>query len=150
MILLDTSVFIASFIKEHIHHSCSIELISQVYKKKYKACVSPHVLAECYATLTVIPQKESLSTADVLVILRKYILDCFQIIPLNEDDYRKALDCVASKNLKSGSIFDALIFQTAVKVKVDSLITWNTKHFNRFLSENMNEIKVMTPSGFLG
>lgn len=150
MILIDTSVFISDFIKEHPHHQPSLELMSRVHKNVFKGVVALHTLAECYSTLTVIPQKAVVTPEMVKNLIKVHIVDHFKLISLTYEDYQLAIDHVVIKNLKSGAIFDALIFQAALKAKARSLITWNTKHFTRFLSGTPDDIKILTPSELLG
>ncbi|MGK7893440.1 MAG: hypothetical protein AB4372_07405 [Xenococcus sp. (in: cyanobacteria)] len=45
-------------------------------------------------------------------------------------------------NLPGGGIFDAIIAQAALKVKVDIILTLNPNHFNRLGKEVAQKVKI--------
>jgi predicted nucleic acid-binding protein len=144
-LLCDTSVLIAAMVKEHPEHLASFQLIQAVKHGNQKEVVATHTVAECYAVLTALPKAPLVVPSEAREVIRKVILDLFDLIDLNSKDYEKAIDWVAEKNLKSGAIFDALIAHAALKKKIPNLITWNVKHFDRFSS---GDLKVITPADF--
>ncbi len=62
--------------------------------------------------------------------------DQYEHVELGIDDYLRAIDRCADRNLSSGVVFDALHFEAAVKANVEVLYTANTKDFLRFVDDN--------------
>ena len=67
-----------------------------------------------------------------LNLIRENVLSKFDVVELSAKDYENALDRVANLKLRSGAIYDALIWQAAVKKKAKTFYTWNIGHFRRF------------------
>lgn len=122
----DTSVLIAAFWRGHSHHEASLKLVSAASKRK-SACAM-HTLAEVYATMTVLPVKEVIPPEQALLFVQE-VRDRFTIVSLDEDEYFKAIERVAAQGFVSGKIYDALLLQCAVKVRAETIYTWNLKHF---------------------
>ena len=141
-VLCDTSVFVAGTLRGHVHHARTLPLLDSITAGTIKGVMASHSLAECYASLTSIPPP--MNPAETREILQKNLMSFFKILELSQQDYQNAIDRVVEKHLRSGAIYDALIFQSAVKGKVDKLVTWNLKHFVRL----GDEIQVVTPETF--
>ncbi|OGP09288.1 MAG: hypothetical protein A2048_10250 [Deltaproteobacteria bacterium GWA2_45_12] len=139
-ILLDTSVLVASFIENHVHHGPSLKFLERMRDKKEEGYVSCHGLAECYAALTAYPIKPSISPALAVDLIQKNIKAHFKTVALSSTDYLKAIWKVKRLNLRSGAIYDALIFQAGLKKKVQKLATWNFEHFKRLIENEKMEI----------
>ena len=144
-LLCDTSVLIAAMLKEHPDHPASFQVIQAIKQGRQRGAVATHTVAECYAVLTALPKVPLVIPVEACGVIRKVVLELFDVIDLTAKDYEKALDWVAERNLKSGAIFDALIAQAALKKKIPRLMTWNLKHFERFSS---GDLKVITPVEF--
>lgn len=67
-----------------------------------------------------------------LELIRLNLLSHFDIVELTRRGYQEALVRVAGMGFRSGAIYDALIWQAAVKKKVQSFYTWNLGDFRRF------------------
>jgi predicted nucleic acid-binding protein len=52
-------------------------------------------------------------------------------VSLDFEDYCAAIDRLSIAGMVSGSIFDALIAQAALKVEEDQILTFNVKDFRR-------------------
>ena len=63
-------------------------------------------------------------------------------VPLLPEEYHRAIAGMVKFQLTGGGIFDALIAQAALKVKVDYLITLNPKDFTRLGEEVATIVKV--------
>ncbi|MBI2067322.1 MAG: PIN domain-containing protein [Deltaproteobacteria bacterium] len=129
--VIDTSVLVAATVHHHIHEQASDRLLQQVYRKKLNAAIATHTIAEYYSTLTSYPGSPHLSPADVLQMLGNNIFPFFEVIDLTHKDYQNALQRVRDLNLRSGAIYDALIYQAALKKKIPTLYTWDLSDFSR-------------------
>lgn len=88
------------------------------------------------------PLEERVSPLQARTMIEEGILGLFETIPLSLQDYRAAIERVSEKGLKSGAIYDALIFQAALKKKIPTLVTWNARHFEGL---SRGELRVVTP-----
>lgn len=109
---------------------------------KVKGLVTQHSLAECFSSFTRIPNLPPVSPAQAREMIRTNIIASFEVVPLTVEDYLSAVDRVAEKDLLGGVVYDALVFQAALKKKATHLVTWNQKHFERLSGR---EIQIVTP-----
>ena len=144
VIVTDTSVLVAAFIREHRHYDSSILLLTKIREGRFKALIAAHSLFEFYATLTAIPRPSQVMPSQVQEVMKKDILPFFENVFLEWVDHQRAIDRTAEKTLRSGAIYDSLIFQSALKVRASKLVTWNVKDFSRLSS---GEIEIVTPEG---
>lgn len=131
MIFLDTSVLVAGILETHPHHERSLSLMERGSRSSH-AFVSVHSLAECYATLSVTPMHPMIHPEYALQLIRENVLAHFEPVELVQKDYETALERVAHLGFRSGAIYDALIWQAAVKKRVETFYTWNLDDFRRF------------------
>lgn len=142
IIVLDSSVLVAAMIANHSHYLPSLKAIQKIEEDRNKGIIASHTLAECYATLTALPTASPISSLQACEMIEKNILKIFDVIDLTLKDYQQVLKRVAAKNLRSGVIYDALIFQVALKKKASLLLSWNVKDFERVSG---GEIEIKTP-----
>jgi len=142
IVLCDTSVLVPSFFRSHVHHSLTFPLIQKVLDKKISGVIAQHSLAECYTSFTRVPNLPPVTASQARQMIRDNVIGFFKVIALDLDDYEAAIDRVAEKNLPGGAIYDAIIWRAAIKRRVDRLVTWNLRHFQR-LSDG--ELEIVTP-----
>lgn len=128
---LDTSVLVATFYADHVHHSPSIELFLRYGKKQ--SCCSAHSVAEVYATLTAMPGQRRVSGHEALLFLGD-IRQHLTIVALDENQYFQLAETCSAAGLSGGAIYDAIIGRCALKAKAEALYTWNTRDFLRLPS----------------
>lgn len=63
----DTSVLVAAFYGDHVHHNASLELFIQF--EKTTACCGAHSLAEFYSTVTRMPGKHRVSGEQAMLFV---------------------------------------------------------------------------------
>lgn len=141
MVLFDTSVLIAATVEVHPHHGPSHRLV-EGGRAKGRVFLSTHGLAEFFSALTAMPIDPPVAPPEAREVIEERILKSFELVDLSGADYRKAIERVCVRNLKSGAIFDALHVQAAIKMKVPRLVTWNPKHFLRLVTD---ELRIVTP-----
>jgi predicted nucleic acid-binding protein len=123
---LDTSVLVATFYADHVHHSPSIELFLR-YGKAQSGC-SAHSLAEVYATLTAMPGSRRVSGHEALLFLGD-IRQHLTIVSLDEHEYFRLAETCSVAGLSGRAIYDAIVGQCALKANAEVLYTWNTRDF---------------------
>ena len=125
----DTSALIPVFLEDHEHHERSLKAFAGADKRR-NYCAA-HSLAEVYSTMTRLPGRHRLSGEQVLLFLEN-IRERLTLIALTGDEYLVAIMEAAEVGVIGGRIYDALIARCALKVRADTLYTWNTKHFEQF------------------
>lgn len=134
----DTSVLVAAFHRDHVHHSSSFRALQSAGKSR-SAC-SLHTLAEVYSVMTALPVKPPIRPEHVLLFIGE-IQKRFTPVELGFADYSETLETAASRGFSSGRIYDALLLRCAMKWKSDVIYTWNLKHFQAMFPELRARIK---------
>lgn len=124
----DSSVLVAVFYADHVHHAASAKLFLAAGKDDFCAL---RTLGEVYATLTGLPVRPRITGPNGVAIV-KQIRNRLSLVSLSENEYVSALDSAASQGIVGGGLYDALIAQCAVKIGADVLLTWNVRDFVRF------------------
>jgi predicted nucleic acid-binding protein len=122
----DTSVLIGAFWRGHPHHEASLKLLSAANKRNSSCAM--HTLAEVYATMTALPVKDVIPPDQALLFVEE-ARDRLTIVTLTEEEYYTTIEQAAALHFTSGRIYDALLLRCAIKVKAESIYTWNLKHF---------------------
>jgi predicted nucleic acid-binding protein len=133
-ILFDTSVLVAALLTNHSNHSLAFPSLKSVQRRENQGYISAHSLAELYSVLTRLPEplRVSPDEAQALIVdLSGYL----EVVSLQAEDYQAAIAQMVALKLPGGGIFDALIAQAALKVKVNHLLTFNAKDFIRLSEE---------------
>jgi predicted nucleic acid-binding protein len=122
----DTSVLVSVFYGDHVHHKASLDLFIQFDKST--GCCGAHSLAEVYSTLTRMPGKHRISSAQAMLFIGS-IRDRLSIIALSGDEYGEALQASATLGIVGGGIYDAMLAHCAIKAKAEVIYTWNARHY---------------------
>jgi predicted nucleic acid-binding protein len=126
---LDTSVLVPVFHGDHIHHAPSLEVFTQCGKED--SCCGAHSLAEVYATLTRLPGKHRVSGEQAMLFVGS-IQERLTIIALDAEDYINLLQASAAAGVVGGAIYDAILARCALKADVETIYTWNLRHYGQF------------------
>jgi len=125
----DTSTLVAALLQQHPQHAIAFPRLQAVKAGSVHGHLTTHGLAELFATLTALPLKPRLLTADVERLIQQSILACFTLIPLSADDYGDAMQLTVRQNLASGAIYDALHLIGARRAGCSALYTLNLRYF---------------------
>lgn len=125
----DTSVLVAVFYGDHVHHKASLELFIQFDRRT--GCCGAHSLAEVYATLTRMPGKHRVSGEQAMLFIGS-IRERLTIVALDGDEYTEALERSAARRIMGGAIYDAMLAQCALKAQAETIYTWNARHYALF------------------
>ena len=126
--LVDTSVLVAAFLADHVHHSPSLEIFLRC--KKQESFCAAHTLAELFASLTRLPGKHRVSGENAMLLLAQ-VRERLTPIALSEKEYYAAIEHASAMGVTGGAIYDALIASCALKAKAEILYTWNVRHFEQ-------------------
>lgn len=134
-ILFDTNVIVASLSEAHqMYAQCKPWFDQAQVDRTIEGLISTHSLAECYSVLTRLPPPYRISPATVDRLLTENLTQ-FTRVSLTAEDYQAAIRKVVQLNISGGGIYDALIAQAALQANVDSLLTFNDRHFVRLETE---------------
>ena len=128
-VFLDASVLVPVVTDQLSNHPAALECYSRHLEKGKQAFTSAHALAESYATLTALPLRRRISGPEAMRLIEANFLKHLKIIPLNQNDYVKALRLVANLGRVSGQIYDALHVVAAMKAGCGRIYTYNSRHF---------------------
>ncbi len=128
----DTSVLIAAFWGGHVHHQASVTRLGAASKKQSSCGI--HSLAEVYAVMTALPVKPLIPPEQALLFVEE-VRDRLTLVSLNSEEYFAAIQRTAEFGFGSGRVYDALLLACAVKVKAQTIYTWNLKHFQTLAAE---------------
>ena len=142
-ILLDTSVLVAAMVEAHPAHEQGLAWLKRVSDGTNKGLVAAHSLAELYAVLTTLPVRPPISPLDAQRLIKHNIIERLEIVSLSERDYTQVITHLAALGIVGGATYDALILHAAAKAKVDLVVTFNEKDFQR-VYPNLAD-KIVTP-----
>ena len=140
MILLDTSVLIATAQVSHARHKPSRELWKQC--ARHSAAVSTHTMAELFHTLTAMPPGLRLAPRDAVLVVETF-LQRLTPVDLSAEEYMETLRRTANLGYSGGMIYDALHLACARKIQAEQIYTWNVKHF-QMVAPDLAE-RIVTP-----
>ncbi len=125
-IFLDTSVLVAVFYGDHVHHQASFDLFIQC--DKGSGYCAAHSLAEVYSTLTRMPGKHRIGGEQAMLFLGS-MRERLSVIALSGDEYAAALEASAALGIVGGGIYDAMLAHCAIKAEAEAIYTWNARHY---------------------
>ena len=123
---LDTSVLVAAFYGDHVHHAASLNLFTR-FDKKDASCAA-HSLFEVYSVLTRMPGKHRVGGEQAMLFIGN-IRERLTLVALTAEEYAKTLQTCAELGVTGGAIYDAHLAACALKTRAATLFTWNVAHF---------------------
>lgn len=135
----DTSVLVAVFYGDHVHHEASLARFIQ-FDQATGSC-GAHSLAEVFSTLTRMPGKHRISGEQALLFIGS-IRERLSLIALNGDEYASALAAAAAMGIVGGGIYDALLAHCALKAQAEAIYTWNARQYAEFGPEVTRRLQV--------
>ena len=134
----DSSVLIAVFYAHHERHKESIDLFLR-FAKGESGCAA-HSLAEVYSVLTGRAGKDRVTGDEALLFLAD-VRSRLKTVALNAREYALAIEEAAALGIAGGGIYDALLGRCALKVKAETVYSWNVKHFERLGTEIRRRVR---------
>jgi predicted nucleic acid-binding protein len=134
----DTSVLVAVFLSEHIHHSSSIKRFAAA-EKKHSACWRSLVSGSLFRHERV--ASPPADPPEQVLLFVEEIRPRLTLISLTPEEYLTSIYKTAERGFTSGRVYDALLLACAVKWKADVIYTWNVKHFHALAPDLADRIK---------
>ncbi len=139
----DTSVLVAALVDAHAQHERALPHLDEALAGEVEMAISAHVLAELYATLTVLPVTPQITPTQARHLIEVNVLSVAQVIPLDASDYAAVIDRMARLGLVSGAIHDGLHVRAAEQAQADELLTCNGRDFQRMPPEPPTKLVVL-------
>ncbi len=130
-VLFDTSVLVPAVADQLPNHETALACFVKGTSRGRQAVGSTHLLAETYATLTALPLPKRITAPEARRLVEVNFLSKMELVVLEVDDYRRALEMTSEQGLVSGQIYDALHVVAALKNKCSRIYTYNLRHFRR-------------------
>jgi len=105
--------------------------LQKVKKKEIEGMISAHSLLESYSILTTLPLSPKIYPSLAIELIKKNVIESFEIIEYSSDDYIRLLDELAVENIIGVASYDGLILYAARKIKIDKILTLNVNDFIR-------------------
>ena len=100
--------------------------------------MAAHVLVETYAVLTRLPGSQRLAPSDCCALLEaNFAPEKVEVVALSVDAYRRLIHDAPAGNVSGGRVYDAIIAACARSGRVDTLLTFNERHFAPFAGANL-------------
>jgi predicted nucleic acid-binding protein len=81
--------------------------------------------------LTRMPGKHRISGAQAMLFVGS-ICERLSLLSLDGEEYAKALGAAAALGVVGGGIYDAMLAHCALKAQVETIYTWNARHYAQF------------------
>lgn len=132
-VYLDTSFILPVLLERHENHQSAKEQLQNLLVREENLVTSTHTMGELYRHLTrnVPPFELTSDEADDIIIQKLPAI--LSYITIDKNVYKRAINRCARLKSSGAIIYDALHYETAVKVKATQIITDNTKDFTRLL-----------------
>ena len=115
-------------------HEHRLEAVSELDRRLdsgQEMVVAGHSVVETYAVLTRLPPPNRLSALDAWRLIKENFVDQSRIMALDADEFRVLLDRASEAGIAGGQVYDFLIAECARRAGVDTLLTFNSRHFLR-------------------
>jgi predicted nucleic acid-binding protein len=127
---LDTSCLVALHLPTHERHDVTLRTVSRRDRAGEEVVLAAPALLEAYAVLTRLPGPHRLAARDAYHMLSETWGDA-RVIALTPDEHWRSLDGASEQGIHGGLSYDAAIAACARKGRVQQLLTWNTRHFEK-------------------
>jgi len=141
-VLFDTSVLVAALVTDLKNHEVSQDCLLQYTTSPNEGFCTSHALAECYATLTVLPLKRRIQPTEAATLISESLLSQLNVLEIQSNLYPEAIQRVSRLGLVSGIVYDAIHLITAESTGCERLYTYNLRHFHTL---NPQQIEISAP-----
>jgi len=136
----DTSVLIAALQAWHPEHQRSLRALDEALDQP-PVIVPLHALFETYSVLTRLPKRLSLSPGRAFDLLDRTLRGNSRIADVGEGHAFELLRSFQQPGITGGTVYDALIAESAFRAGADGIVTLNLKHFERLAPEGLEVVE---------
>jgi predicted nucleic acid-binding protein len=135
-VFLDTSVLVASLVRQHPHHARALTVVRRVLDGHDQGCLAAHALAETYAVLTTLPVTPRIAPEAAQKLVMENLTGRFTIVALTAREYERLVGALPEHGATGGAVYDALHLACARKEQVARVYTFNVADFRRLDPEH--------------
>lgn len=136
--MADTNCVVALLSPRHEHHERAAGEIERRLDEGQIMVLAAHALVETYAVLTRLPAPHRLSPSDCRALLEaNFAPEMVEVVALTAEGYRRLIHDAPAGNISGGRVYDAVIAACARSADVDTLLTFNERHFAQFSGEDL-------------
>lgn len=128
-VAVDTSVLVAGVLVRHEHHIPSRDELERLAASDPAPRLPVHALLESYSVLTRLPAPHRIAPRQARTLLQGSFAS-WRLAAAPEDVW-SFLEAAADAAIAGGSLYDALIVESALGAGARELVTWNVAHFER-------------------
>ena len=144
-VALDTNCLVAVALAHHVHRAETVAALDRLEADGAEIIMLGHALLEAYAVLTRLPGAERVNPELAYRALAESWSD-LPVAALPANEIWGFLTAAADAEIGGGRVYDALIAETASLAGVDTLLTWNPRHFSHW---PMAATRAVTPRDVL-
>jgi predicted nucleic acid-binding protein len=144
-LFFDTTVLVASVVRQHPHHERAIPVIERALAKGAEGCVAAHGLAEMYAVLTTLPVQPRVSPDVAHRLVSDNVIAHFTVVALTGREYASLVSSFAERGVRGGATYDAIHLACARKANADRIYTFNVSDFRRLATDPDLEARISAP-----
>ncbi len=138
--LPDTSCLVAAVCSWHEHHAVTAEDLARRAKRREEMVMAAPALFETYAVLTRLPPPYRLRPDDALEAMEGS-WGGVEVVAVPAAETWGLLRSLPTRGIAGGGSYDAVIVACARKARVDAILTWNLRDFERLT----DDIEVAVP-----
>ncbi|MBI4596607.1 MAG: PIN domain-containing protein [Candidatus Tectomicrobia bacterium] len=140
-IFLDTNILIYAANEDSVYHKQAMDVINMVNTREIRACVSPQILAEFYATVTN-PKKieHPLNPDEASDAIGAYLDSDIQKLYPKASTLKLTMELAERYKIRGLDIFDTQIVAAMLENKIKTIIKANEADFSKF-----KEIETVNP-----
>ena len=140
--LPDTSCLVAAVCSWHEHHAATAADLARRARRREEMVMAAPALFETYAVLTRLPPPYRLRPTDALAAIEGS-WGGLEVVAVAGKGTWDLLRTLPPRGIAGGGSYDAVIVACARKAKVDVILTWNLRHFERLV----DDIELAAPEG---
>ncbi len=134
----DTNCNVALLSSQHEHHGRVVGEVERRLDDGETLVMAAHTLVETYSVLTRLPAPHRLSPTDCRALIEaNFSPDMVEVVTLSADDYRRLIHDAPDSNIVGGRVYDAVIAACARSGRVDTLLTFDERHFASFAGKDL-------------
>lgn len=121
---------IAAVCSWHDRHVVAVAGIERRLDRGERLAIAAHALVETYAVLTRLPAPHRLAPVDAWALVKENFVEHATVVTLDGRAHITILGRLATMGVGGERTYDAVIAASAGQAKVDTLLTFNPRHFD--------------------
>jgi predicted nucleic acid-binding protein len=135
---------VASLCGWYEQHDAAAKAVNDRLDAGQVMVIAGPAVVEAYAVLTRLPPPHRLSPAVALAAIeRSFMGESVELVSLEPGAYLRLLRTAPGRDIAGGTTYDAVIMACAEMAQVDTLLTFNARHFRQFEVEG---VQIVVPA----